>query len=405
MKNILKLFLKTTIFLIPFAMILAFPFYVMWKAGEFTPARQILALHEDKQRLSMIVPAYSDYWSLLKLQAVRRRKPEVIALGTSRIMQMREHYFHSSFYNASRAVSDLSHFRVFLNVLSREQLPRVWIITLDPQFFNSKWVWSSRQKLFYKPAFWKEAIYSLGNNWVKVYHDYFSNKFNLGMLHPKNESIRKVGLTAIILERGFINDGSFYYLGDIKRTEKNQDFSAQKLFSEGFEAIRAREGVFLTANRISQRRIKILEDFLMEAKRRGIHVVAYIPPFAPSIYQDIIKYKTDYGYLFELEEKLQPIFAKYGFTFMDFHNPAAVKARDEEFVDPVHDSGEVTLRIFNALAKEDRILKSAAEENIVSSRPILPFTQPVIPDAAARAHSFNILKDHEKVSLNKGAYS
>lgn len=358
MKPLMRFVIKAGVFALPLFLVLSFPFYVMAKSGEFVSTDRILALHARKAPLYMICPAYSDWWSSVKLQSARKRKPEVLALGSSRIMQIRQEFFRRPFYNASKGISDITHFRDFIHLIPEDARPRVLLIALDPNLVNPGWVWSSSIPMHHRPPVWKQGLITFGKKWPQVYLDFLKGKFTLRDLGEKKGDIRTLGLTARVTNRGFINDGSFLYRDEALKKEAGLKTPPKEKFAEGLEAIRKGEDVFVPASNVSPERLQELEKFLKEAKEKNIHVVGYVPPYPPLVYRALQERKQDYAYLSEIGETAGAIFRKYGFSFFDFQDPGLLEASDDDFVDPEHDRGEVTLKLLAKMAKKDSLLES-----------------------------------------------
>lgn len=349
-----KLTVRVVLFTLPFLAVFAFPFYVLQVSGEFIPSGRIISIQTEKPRPYMIVQAYSDDWGYIKLEGTRKVKPAVLALGTSRMMQVRDSYFKRRFYNAAKGVAEPSHLLDFLEQLPPEAMPETLIVGLDPNFFNPKWVWYSSEKLFKKPNDWKEWIKIFSKNWFTVYTDYFKGKFSLREIREERKNgFVKVGLFARVEDSGFLNDGSFLYMKHILERENGPVEDALEKRRAALKNIVESGQIYVHGSEVSEKTLLEIEAFLQEAKRRGIHVVAYLPPLAPSIYEAVAARPRDFAYLSKIEAAAGPLFRKYGYSFFNFMDSRKLGATDAYYVDDVHDTGEITLRLLMRMAEID----------------------------------------------------
>ena len=81
--------------------------------------------------------AYTDPMHLVKQAVLKNRQPEVIALGTSRVLQFRDFVFSKpdSFYNCGRAIGKIQDLRAFLSAYPHKK-PKAIILGLDQDLFN-----------------------------------------------------------------------------------------------------------------------------------------------------------------------------------------------------------------------------------------------------------------------------
>ena len=62
---------------------------------------------------------------------------------------------------------------------------------------------------------------------------------------------------------------------------------------------------------VSEAALKTLDELLVLCKRRGIHVVGFLPSYAPSVYEKmLLKGGATYGYLSALGGLIAPIFSR-----------------------------------------------------------------------------------------------
>ena len=123
----------------------------------------------------------------------------------------------------------------------------------------------------------------------------------------------------------FRNDGSYFwgkYVADPSNPE-NPDHG----FENTLDRIAKGNRRFEYGEHVSDDSVRELGRFLESCETRGIHVVAFLPPFAHVVYSELRSRPVEYGYLRELPERLRPVFERFGFPLFDFGDLAAVLDR------------------------------------------------------------------------------
>ena len=86
-----KFILKTCLFLCPIVILIVVNFSFLRNGGElYSPTKLSI---ENQSNRALIGLAYSDPVIQFKHKNIQSRKPEIIALGTSRVLQFRDIYF------------------------------------------------------------------------------------------------------------------------------------------------------------------------------------------------------------------------------------------------------------------------------------------------------------------------
>lgn len=350
---------KLALFILPFLAVLAFPFYVMWRGGEFVSTEEVIKMQERNDQPYLICAAYNDPWGYIKYRSSQNRGAAILALGSSRVMMIRQTYFQESFYNAARGINEIKDLRLFLGAMPAKARPKILLLGLDPNFLNPGWIWSSSFPLYYEPSPHKEWLIILGKKWMDLYKDLWTGAFDLSALSKGGPELQKIGLIAKAKGNGFLNDGSHYYEDYFLNQRAGIQEPLEKKFEKDLKNVRGRTDVYVPAASISKDDLDELESFLRDARSKDIHVIAYVPPYAPVIYEILRSRKDEYAFLDQLETVLRPLFEKYGFSFFDLKDPAALSATDDEFHDGEHDGGEVTRRLLKTMAEKDPFLEKA----------------------------------------------
>jgi hypothetical protein len=355
-----KLTVRLLILFLPFVALFAFPFIVLFASGELLPVTWVVYL-QSNQKITLFGLAYSNPVSYYKLKSVLERKPKIMSLGTSRVMQFRDYMFRSSqsFYNAGGAVSRMDEFPVFLDHLPIRQQPELILIGLDQYFFNNNWIVNQDGRYQQKLASdGRDALGLILNNWRRVYSDYFDGRFKLLSLLRAFGRL-EFGLNAIMKGRGFRVDGSYSYGASVKP-------NINERFVGGFDRIEKHGLHFEKGDQVSSETLRNLEQFLQKCSSRGIRVVGFLPPYPHAIYAKMASLTAEYAYMGKIARLVEPVFIRYGYTFRDFSDLAWLGGTDAETIDGLHGSEEAYLRITAALAEVDEPLRQ-----IVTDRTIL----------------------------------
>lgn len=358
------LLVRGSLFLLP--LVLAFGFFtaVLQFTGEWHSIRKIIERQQSPDAPVLAGLAYSNPDAYFKLQSVLAKRPKIIALGTSRSMQFRSKFFKDStaFYNAGGGVEKISHFKEFLGTIPDGNKPKIIIAGFDQYFFNEHFDRLQEdgfsRKLTAAPNRW-----AVWQNGVKgLIKDYARKKFSLKNIFSAHEG--RIGLNAIVNDNGFLNDGSYYYGKIYQDPTAADDYQ----FKDTFKRIEKGIKRFEYGDKVAKKALEKLEAFLAESKKRNIHVIGFLPPYAHAVYEKMSAMKERYGYVFGLHADLAPVFARYGFTFYDFSDIKELGASDAETTDGFHGSEKAYLRMFIFMAKDDTILRQEADVELLEQR-------------------------------------
>jgi hypothetical protein len=363
----MKKFIKTLIiFLLPIMVYWGVVVLVLEVSGELIRDEALLAYQDEKNGL--VGFAYSNPTKHMKLVTAEHKQPKIISLGSSRVMQFRVFFFNDPelFYNAGGAGSKIKEFNTFIDTIQLENL-KVLIIGLDQYFFNENWDNMTGLPRDYRKT---SSIIEILKN-PKIFDDLIlKRKIEIkSLLSSKN-----IGLTAKTYNQGFRSDGSYFYGKIIHHPELAED----KNFQDTFERIRKKNRRFQGGQKVNPAAVKELDSFLQNCKKRNIHVIAFLPPYAHAVWNVLESQRNDYLYIFNLYEKLNPIFTSYAFDLFDFSDIASIGATDEETIDGFHGSEVAYLRILLEMGRNCKILKQYIDldtlnnmlENAFSSREI-----------------------------------
>lgn len=333
--------IKLLLFILPFALVYGTLGGFIVYTGEAMPLRMVVA-HQSGEAPVLYRPRYGNRDFEFKLLSVETRQPEVIALGSSRVLQFRSMFFNrrsDAFYNAGAPAWTLDEVDHFLQELDTSAAPRILILGLDHPWFNDAFVSDPlppsrtdlQQLTETTAAVVQDTI--LGEEQVDVAR-------MLRRTEPGHGTLA-LGWRAIRDGHGFRNDGS----------EQYGDFLVAKFLSPELERSRhmawMQEGqeMYVRGDHVSETRLRQLEAILQRCKERGIYVIGFSPMFMPTLY-DALSAGGQHGYMQEMVTRLSAMFERYDYAYFDFSNGAWVGAQDSDFFDGWHGSEMVTLFMY-----------------------------------------------------------
>lgn len=299
-------------------------------------------------------------YSYLKWKTItENNKKDIWALGSSRVLQFRSNMFKGEFYNAGYTIESISDFQPFVESISKDKYPETIIIGLDQWMFNKEFDELKETK---PKSYWKNSFsYSVNSTkFSAILKDLKMGKYDLSIVsnrYDENRKLRKIGLNALVNNKGFRNDGSIYYGTQINKLLGNDSTVNDFNYTSTFERISNGNRRFEYGNSPNKKAFKILERFLDFCFDNKIKVVGFFPPFANKV-----RNKMDdtgrYHYMDSLYNLSREMFFKKGFELWDMQNLNKFGSNDDETIDGFH-GGELTyLKILLYILKHNSSLNN-----------------------------------------------
>jgi hypothetical protein len=328
---------------------------VWLRVGEFvTAAQAVQAQSSDRQVL--FGQAYSNRTRAYKWHAVRLRRPEVLALGSSRVLQFRSEAFSSRFFNAGGNADCLEDLGAFLFDLPEDARPAQVIVGLDQWWFNGTYTAPGCRS---DQATESPALSAFTGAWLDTWWDALAGKFTLAdvLAAPRVDGESRIGLNAWLNRNGFRNDGSYLYggiIGDPENPAKNADYR----FLGTIARIRAGAARFTPGRSVDDGRVSVFREFLRQCRARRIHVTAFLPPFPRAVLNAMHGFRGRFDYMEALPSRLGRVAAEEGVFLGDMTDLAALGFSDLEAIDGYHCSEKAYLAVLIRLAQSDPTLAS-----------------------------------------------
>ncbi len=323
--------------------------------GESMPLAWVVRTQQDGDTSVLYRPQYGNRDLNFKRLSIEARQPRVVAVGSSRVLQMRADLLTEqpeAFYNAGAPAWQLAQVEALLYGLDADALPDILLLGLDQVWFNDAYqgdvlppmaddfmhLWQINQ------AVAQDVVKDMVAGRPLTLEQWLA-RADPGVEGGGGDSMA-LGIKAIENGHGFRQDGS----------ERYGDFLVGRFLHQPTERQRhldwMRDGqqMYVYGNVPSEAMLGRLDALLAWCAERGITVVGFTPPFAPALYHEMGQ-NGNHDYIFALMPQLDALFAKHGYHFFDFSDGARFGV-DDDFFDGWHGSERVYLRLYAALVRE-----------------------------------------------------
>jgi hypothetical protein len=315
--------------------------------GESMPLQMVVALQSGEERV-LYRSQYGNRDLPYKLLMTAARQPDVLALGSSHVLQLREGLFNRdgvTFYNAGAPAWELAEVGTFLARLETQHpnaLPDVLILALDHPWFNAGY---SGKPLHFDEH---DLDYALANNASFLQQVIRGVPLDVGLYLRRREPWHgglALGMRAIRDGHGFRNDGSEQY-GDFLVAHhlwpENERQRHLDLLRDGGE-------MYVYGDTVNADAVAAVESILGWAEARGVYVVGFAPPLMPTLHHRMME-GGRHTYVPQMVEQLDALFRRYGFTYFDFSDGSQLGgSQDSDFFDGWHGSERVHLHLYLAM--------------------------------------------------------
>lgn len=351
--DVRRVITRLTAFMLPFALFPGIPLALAFEAGELTP----LAVVAERQLHEPLLygRAYRDNFFAFKLISAEIRRPRVLVLGSSRVMQFRASMFESpvhEFYNAGGAARSFVDAAEFIRRLPVDGRPRVIVLGVDQPWLLQAAAFDEADARAMDPDTYDvRRLVRLSQSVVQdLYLGKISIPRTLGRRAP-SDGAPALGMKAIMTGDGFRSDGSYQYGAYMTGMPPIAD-----RLKEGFERLADNIVPMVRASALDAAALQQLRDMLALSRQYGLRIVGFSPPFAPSTIVEMRRTRG-FGYLETIEPTLSVVFAEFGFRYFDWSDPTALGATDADMIDYFHPSETVVQRIARRLADAEPSLR------------------------------------------------
>jgi len=283
---------KAMLFLTPLVLPALFIELLFYRSGENWSVEQVLRAQAQNPETIYSRSFFSQQFNLFKTKAIERKQPEILALGSSRVMQLREEMFHplqTSFYNGGGMIQRIEDLPALAGLFD-EGLPRpkVLILGIDP--------WWLKKGRTPKPS-WLEEREDKTRNFaghleaarLLVKDRKMAAKLMTGSTSATSTAyaLPVIGLNSQVHGLGFRKDGSLL-------NEKHiLNYLENPVFVDGekppiYQRILNHGEPFTRANEISEPALQLLFEVLEDWRAKGTEVYVFLPPFSTPSYEALL---------------------------------------------------------------------------------------------------------------------
>jgi hypothetical protein len=317
--------LRIVLFSLPLIGYLAVYEIAMDSLGETVSIDEVLDEQQDNTSLFMRRFLDQEY-NIYKLSALERHQPEVIIVGSSRVMQFRSNYFKESFYNGGGL---LQNYKDLLSFLAEGHGERLLVIGLDQWWFKkdnseSSFSWISEPE--------KEVV-SSGKRYAGL-----SSIVRITKALNEARVLKNFGGAAQVGNGGFrfdgsmkIPDGRIEKLLREKRFVDTEDPPIPERIRKGLTKRFSYSIIDTTAWR------EILIS-IKQYQAMGGEILVYLPPLSTES-ATLMSLENQQEYFFRfLSQTMSDDLANQKIPFIPFETPTDYGLPDTYFVDGIHPS-------------------------------------------------------------------
>ena len=289
----------------------------------------VLALIQENKisHLLFLESTHKTYFNPKKTKAISKFKlkhkgSDISILGTSRVSGFEQSMFENqSVYNYSMISNSFDDIYNIIHELELAQNDTI-ILGIDQWILNQKY--PKRNINYYENSFFDFPL--IFENYKTV-----DSVFLIGKASQTNFS-------------GYRKDGSYFHgKRFIIEEKKRRDYN----FKNTLSRIKNSTDRFEKGENIDLIQIKKLSRILEYCKSKQIEIVAFFPPFAPTIYNKMFIETNNYSYISKAKINLINLFDNYDFIFEDFTKIEGFN--DNFFLDGFHCNRNIYYEILNKL--------------------------------------------------------
>lgn len=323
------------------------PYSFWWLHESGDAALERVVAEQAKGRFVVFGSGVSQDFVDYKLRLYEATRPEIIAIGSSRVMQFRGAWFSQSFLNMGGVAGNLAVLRSTIEAILALGPPRGMIIGLDFWWFLPQWEPEPEKHVPPTSGSYNYSFESLKKPWEWL----LQGKIDLAEffapftgLFGKGFRTDRFGIMAQQSDDGFGPDGAWNYTGEITGQKPALDWHFADTLLNVERGIKAFYHSRNDQPGPDPRHVGVLVDILHKLHAAHVQTWLFIPPLAAKVLKAMDPQK--YAHLFTLARTLR----QKGIEVLDFSDAALLGSGDCEFVDGFH-GGEVTCaRILRQMA-------------------------------------------------------
>jgi hypothetical protein len=288
LRRALWFLLRLAAFIAPVFFVVVAIEVALWRSGESVPVDSVVRHQTEAHAGLFLRDLFPEDIAAYKIALLARRAPEIVAVGSSRVMQLRAVMFapeEEAFCNTGGMVNNASDFRTYAEwVLAGRSRPKAVIVEADPWWFKNDgspdgtWFYPSESDSARSPG----AHIALITRLVRE-----------GIRHPRSSQLAELveasaspgqdalGLGAVNGD-GFRWDGSFRYgtfIAEYDRTHAYRDREQPPII----ERVRSAIDQFTPADSVDGDDLAIFVKAVDSLRAAGIEVLVIVMPMSTEV--------------------------------------------------------------------------------------------------------------------------
>jgi hypothetical protein len=318
-------------------------FLFLKNTKEFLPYQDIIRQQTNEQGVCLYGSALFDDIVPYKMQGYKKTKPNIAAIGSSRVLPFRASYFLDSFYNMGYTINCLSKGKEVVDQMLNAHKPQVVIMGIEIWWFLKDYCNASYQFSHLSAPAPNAEHLMLPFKWLA--QEKISPSLYFNTILSQQPSCHS-GVTAITMKNGYAKDGSRYAVGLVSGEQQE---IGDTQFSHTIRRIKHPQGDrFMRAQKIDMGKFDLFLQIMETFKKNEVEVVLFFPPMANKIIATMDLYGTGYDYIDDLKSHLH----QHHIAFYDFHDPRSIQSTDCEFTEGFHGGDIVYARILKHIYED-----------------------------------------------------
>ncbi len=260
-------------------------------AGELQPVESIVTQQQATDALYGSALFEDEF--RYKLELIRARRPEIVALGSSRTLQFRQEFFSVPFVSAGRAMNSIPEGARFVDEMLKVHRPRLVILGLEVWWLNPNWR---------EPRISQRDLIRTGplvsSFWSYVNERKITAAKTLRVVFGEDSNPvsarHSIGIAALARGGGFRPDGSRDYGARYFGIDPTFD---DKNFENARYRVRNGTSLLNYGEEIDRDRLATLAQIVARLQEAGVEVVGVLPPLAPTVVGLINEKSQQYAYI------------------------------------------------------------------------------------------------------------
>jgi hypothetical protein len=331
-----KFTLRFLLFLSPFLVTVIICEFKLYELGETIPVDMVLtAQMAENSEIEFMRGIVSQDYNVYKMQGIRYHKPDLLVLGSSRVMMFRSFHFidSTSFYNAGGILQCAADVEEFSKLIcdGKLNLPKIIVIGIDPWWFKRD---------MDRTETWLDD-YNLVDH-AKLFSErprtYFKLITNRDILNAPVIESENIGAYSKIKGSGFRKDGS----KSIESEVIDGYLKNPKYIDRENPPIRDRIKQGLT-NRFSpaipdEKTLDRTIAALQKITKAGVKIVVYFPPFSTESMDLLNQSEKHFEWWNFIQQTAFPAFRIASDYIINTECPRDYNLKDDYFLDGFHPS-------------------------------------------------------------------